>query len=73
MKRRVIAIVLATLVCVMVALTVGCTHKFTCGMCNKEVNEAGHKVTVMGKEIEICDECNKKYEAAKTLAGGLMG
>ncbi len=41
----------------------GCTHTFKCGICGKEVNEAGHKVTVLGQDIEICDSCYNEMQS----------
>lgn len=62
---------IAALVLVMSALMAGCSSKFTCDSCNKEVEGKKYTVEENGEEAELCEDCNKIYEAAKELAESL--
>ena len=70
MKKRMIgkaAAVFAVIFTIAVAMMLGgCTHKFKCGLCGNEVNEMGHKVSVLGQETEICDKCDEIRKAAQS-------
>lgn len=64
MKKKVTLGIMVVLLVIMTVIFAGCSHTFTCESCGKEVNEAGHKWTVLGQEIEICDDC---YNSLKSL------
>lgn len=65
MRKKVTLGIMAVILIMMTVFLSGCSHTFTCGLCGKEVNEAGHKQTVLGQEIEICNDC---YNGLKSLA-----
>lgn len=70
MKKKMIgkiSVIFALIITIaVVMLFSGCTHKFKCGLCGDEVNEMGHRVTVLGQETEICDKCDEIRKAAQS-------
>lgn len=65
-KKKFALLAIAASAVLVLAMT-ACTHTFKCGICQQEKNEAGHKMTILGQEIEICDSC---YNTSKSLIGG---
>ncbi len=67
MKKRRFVLLAAAVAVTAVFIFAGCSHTFTCGLCGKEVNEAGHQYTVLGREVEICDSC---YNGLQDITNG---
>lgn len=65
MKKKYLVALIALIAIAVLTLS-ACSHTFTCGMCGKEKTESGHKMEVMGRELEICDSC---YNSYKSLLG----
>ena len=60
---------LLLMVVVLVASFASCASKFTCDMCNKEVEGKKHTVTVEGEKGDLCDDCYKLYKSLEGLMG----
>ena len=65
MKKKALFAALLLIVCMLCACG---KELFTCDFCGAEVNQKPHKVTILGQDAKICDDC---YEAAEALKGAL--
>ena len=63
--RRTICFVLAV-VMLMAAMLVfaSCKKEITCALCGKTKTTTPHTITVLGKEVTVCEEC---YQAQKEV------
>ena len=69
-----ISLLLAAIMLVSALLVfTSCKKEITCAMCGKTKTTTPHDITLLGRDVTICDECYEDYKKLQDGVDELLG